>query len=193
MADYLITTERLRLRHLQVRDAARMFEMDSHPAVLAAFKGYPGPVDINSTLLNIQSVQKQYVENGTGRLAVVEKEDDEFIGWAGIKIETEVNDHAQFYDLGYRFLPQYWGRGYATEAARALLDYGFTYLNQQSLPIELNKICAYVESDNLGSKRVCEKAGLTLKSTLPGKRIEELWFEITAEEYFLSGTTDGID
>lgn len=53
-------------------------------------------------------VRQQYVDNGIGRWAVVEKESGLFIGWAGLKIETNVNDHASFYDLGYRFLPEFW-------------------------------------------------------------------------------------
>lgn len=62
-------------------------------------------------------------------------------------------------------------KGYATEACRALVAYGFKVLN-------LEKICAYVESDNTASRHVAEKAGLRVVDTFPGERVEELWLEV---------------
>ena len=57
-----------------------------------------------------------------------------------------------YYDLGYRFTQKYWGKGYATEASAALMDYAF---NKLKIPC----VYALIEADNLKSRRVLEKVG----------------------------------
>ena len=83
-----------------------------------------------------------------GRWAVIRKEDGVFLGWSGIIWEEEFPGH----DLGYRYFQDYWGQGYATEAARACVEYGFESLN-------LDQIFAGCEPENLGSIKVLEKCG----------------------------------
>lgn len=75
------------------------------------------------------------------------------------------------------------GKGYATEASRALVAYGFKVLN-------VDKICAYIEADNTGSSRVAEKAGLRTVSTFHGYRMKELWMEIQQSEFHEKDNTD---
>ena len=93
------------------------------------------------------------------------------MGWAGLKLVTEpVNGQRDFYDLGYRFLPRYWGQGYGYEAAQAWLACGFEVL---ALP----RICAYADVRNAGSRRILEKIGLQ-----PGHEFSEngtrcVWYE----------------
>ena len=67
-------------------------------------------------------------------------------------------------------------KGYATEASRALVAYGFNVF-------KIDIICAYIESDNTSSRRVAEKAGLRHVSTFPGIRAPELWMELRREEF----------
>ena len=74
---------------------------------------------------------------------------DEVIGFVGLKRLPDMDE----VDLGYRLLPDYWGQGLATEAARAALDYGLSQLG-------LERIVAFVDPENLGSKRVLEKLGM---------------------------------
>ena len=74
------------------------------------------------------------------------------------------------------------GKGYATEASRALVAYGFKMLG-------VDKICAYIESNNTASSRVAEKAGLKVVSTFPGYRMEELWLEMQKSAF----DSDGYD
>ena len=64
----------------------------------------------------------------------------------------EVNQDPYYYDLGYRFTQKYWGKGYATEASAALMDYAF---NKLKIPC----VYALIEADNLKSRRVLEKVG----------------------------------
>ena len=71
---------------------------------------------------------------------------NEFIGFAGLKYLDDMDE----VDLGYRFAKEYWGKGIATEAAKACVDYGFNKLG-------LSRIIAMVLPQNKGSIRVLEK------------------------------------
>jgi [ribosomal protein S5]-alanine N-acetyltransferase len=136
----------------------------------------PPPKSLEETTDWIQSIIDQYQRTGVGRLAVVEKASSDFIGWAGLKVESNVNGHKTFYDLGYRLMSQYWGKGYASEAARAIVAFGFEAL-------QVDEICAYIEQGNDSSRRVAENAGLRVTSTFIGERTDEWWLEIRKNEY----------
>lgn len=170
-----IETSRLQLRDIGMCDLDIMYALDSDPLVAEAIGG--GPKSLEVVKGYIQFVNQQYVENGFGRWAIVLKEtNNEVIGWAGLKIEHNVNNHDSFYDIGYRLLPKYWNQGFATEASLAVLEYGFEMLH-------CNKICAYAVENNPASIRVLEKIGLKHISSFQGDRCKELWMEISAEEY----------
>ena len=99
-----IETERLILRKLLLSDVEGMFELDSNPNV-HLFLGNNPVKNIQESIDMIENIQKQYVNFGTGRWAVVLKETNEFIGWSRIKyITDEINNHKNFYELGYRCL-----------------------------------------------------------------------------------------
>lgn len=146
-----LKTERLILRKFEENDAGRLFLMDSDPEVVK----YTGslPVKDRSESENIiRMIQKQYNEHGTGRLAVIEQQSGLFIGWCGLKFCIEANGYKNFHDLGYRFLPEYWGKGYASEAAKASIEYGFKELN-------LDVIYADVHHENAASHHLLKKLG----------------------------------
>jgi RimJ/RimL family protein N-acetyltransferase len=90
-----------------------------------------------------------YARYGFGRWGVVYKPDDRVIGFNGLKYLGDLEE----VDLGYRFLPEYWGRGIATESSLAIVRYGFESLG-------LERIIALVLPDNTGSIRVLEKIGM---------------------------------
>jgi ribosomal-protein-alanine N-acetyltransferase len=165
-----IETRRLLLRELFPSDDLGIFELDSNPEVHLHLGNNP-ITDIEQSREIISNIRQQYIDNGIGRWAVILKETNQFIGWAGLKLERNVNGHDQFYDLGYRFIPKYWGKGYASEAASAFVKYGFQKL-------KLETICAYTSSDNIGSRKVLEKTGLQYVNTFEYEGGEELWFEI---------------
>jgi len=124
-----LETERLILRKLEETDAERMFLLDSNPEVMK-YIGIPPLSDIIESEKIIGMIRQQYLDNGVGRLAVTEKKSGLLIGWSGLKLLTqETNGYQNVYELGYRFLPKFWGKGYAEESARASLDFGFTALN----------------------------------------------------------------
>lgn len=148
----IIETERLILREILTSDADAMFELDSDPEV----HRYLGNVPVKSRekiLEIIDFIRRQYDTFGIGRWAVVLKDNKKFIGWAGLKyVDEPMDNFPYYYDLGYRLTRKYWGKGYATEASIALIDYAFHKL-------KIPCVYALIETDNLRSRRVLEKVG----------------------------------
>ncbi len=166
-----VETPRLILREILREDNEAIFAMDSDPNV-HRYLGNKPLSSIAEVSAIIDFIHTQYVENGIGRWAVVEKESNSFIGWAGLKYITDVvNSHTNYYDLGYRFMQHAWGKGYATEAAKALLNYGFKSM-------DLTTIYAIADSDNTSSHHVLQKAGLALAETFEYDGSPHHWFYI---------------
>ncbi|CEJ71342.1 Spermidine N(1)-acetyltransferase [Chryseobacterium oranimense G311] len=171
-----IETQRLILRKFEEKDAERMFLLDSNPEVMK-YIGVPVLTDPAESLKIIRMIQKQYEENGTGRLAVIEKETGLLIGWSGLKLLTEeINGYKNVLDLGYRYLPESWGKGYALEAAKASLELGFHQMKAEV-------IYAHAHSENQGSNHILKKLGFekTGEFTEPDGICN--WYELTREQY----------
>jgi len=164
-------TERLILRELLPTDASGMFEMDGDPDVHLYLGNKPFS-SIEESKANIEFIRRQYIENGIGRWAVIEKATQNFIGWAGLKLITETtNNRINYHDLGYRLIKRYWGKGYATESAIAARDYAFKTL-------KLSEIIGIADTNNLGSIHVLEKAGLKHISNFNYQGIKHYWMEM---------------
>ena len=96
------------MRDLSKQDALGIFKLDSDSEV-HTYLGKNPLKTIEEAEKNIIHIQKQYIKNGIGRWAVIEKESGEFIGWSGFKfINGVINNRTQYYDLRYRFIRQYW-------------------------------------------------------------------------------------
>jgi RimJ/RimL family protein N-acetyltransferase len=137
--------------------------MDKNPNVHTYLWQKP-ILDINEVYSYIEMVQKQYVENKIGRFSTILKETGDLIGWTGIKF---VNDHVEngntnFYDYGYRLNEKFWNKGYATEATKVWLDYGFNQM-------KINEMNAYTHAQNGASNKVLEKNGMQFMQDYPDK------------------------
>ncbi len=88
------------------------------------------------------------------QFALIAREDNRLIGYCGFF--RQVVDEVDEIEIGYRLHPDYWDRGLATEAARAVRDYGFEKL-------ELKRVISLIHPDNHASRRVTEKNGMTLE------------------------------
>lgn len=142
----ILETERLYLRQFSEADAPLIRELNSLPGVLQYI---PEPIpasDEEAKKILIEIILPQY-KNNLGRWATHLKTNNEFIGWCGLKL---INGDI---DLGYRFIPSAWGKGYAAEIAKATLAYGHTIL-------QLPKITAHAHIENIASQKVLEKAGM---------------------------------
>ena len=157
----ILETPRLLLRPLELSDADAMFAMDKNPLVHKYLWNKPAQ-DISEVMNVIEYVQRQYKENNIGRFATIIKDTNEFIGWTGIKF---VNDHVEngntnFYDYGYRLNEPFWNKGYASEATKLWLDYGFNLMN-------IKEMNAYTHAENGASNRVLSKCGMQFMHDYP--------------------------
>ena len=117
----LIETERLYFSALLESDDIGIFELDADPEV-HQYLGNKPIENIEQAGDTIKFIRQQYLDNGIGRFAIIEKATNNFIGWGGFKLITELtNGHQDYYDLGYRLIRKYWGKGYATESAKAAI------------------------------------------------------------------------
>jgi RimJ/RimL family protein N-acetyltransferase len=176
-------TERLILREIVATDEDGLFKLDSNPNV-ARYVGN-SPVKHIDEIRNVFAhIRKQYIENGIGRWAVIEKATQEFIGWCGIKLIKETtNNHINYYDIGYRFREEYWGNGYATEAAKSAISYGFNQL-------KLGHIYACADIENIASQNVLKKCGLTQGEVFIYDKNKNYWFQLAKADW--AGMKDNI-
>jgi [ribosomal protein S5]-alanine N-acetyltransferase len=148
-----IETTRLILRDFSYDDIDDFFEMDSDPEV----HKYLGQKPIQSkeeTIKSIEFVQQQYINNNIGRWTIRDKKTNAYIGWAGLKfITSPINGYKNFYDIGYRLSKKQWGKGFATEAAKAALEYGFDVMR-------LTEIHGTAHVENIASQTILQKIGL---------------------------------
>lgn len=146
----LLETQRLRLRQFTSADADHLFRLDNDPEVMRYINsGTPTPRDIikNEILPGFC-----HYNNHFGVWAAESKATSEFLGWFSLRPTNEAHDEAA---LGYRLIRAAWGNGYATEGVQALIQQGFTTWG-------LQRIVATTYEENLASRRVMEKAGMTL-------------------------------
>jgi len=144
----VIETDRLLLRKFTEDDATLLYQLNLDPEVILYTHDPITDVEHARKILN-DVILPQYSLYNHGRWATHLKSSLEFIGWCGLKYLSETNE----VDLGYRFMKEFWGNGYATEAASACIDYDFTRLN-------LNLIIGRALRENLGSIKVLEKCGM---------------------------------
>jgi len=165
-----VETERLYLREILESDEESMFEMDSDAEVYK-FLGIKPIRNIEQSRKLIAAIRDQYKKNGIGRWAIVEKETDRFIGWTGFKLETNtINGHHDFYDLRFRLLRKFWGKGYITEATKAAIAYAFTTL-------QLPEICSMTLKNNIKSQHVLDKLGFKLVEEFNYQGAEINWYQ----------------
>lgn len=150
-----LETERLILRPFTLEDIEPSYQMNLD-AEVNRYTGDGGIVSREELERRIkEDVLGDYQKHGYGRLALELKGEGRFIGFCGLKY---LEDHQEV-DLGYRLMSNYWGKGLATEAAKACVDFGF---NQLKLP----KIIAMVLPDNKASIHVLQKLQFQLEKEI---------------------------
>ena len=164
---YLIETDRLLLREIILDDAPDMLRLHSIPEV-QKYTGDPVITSQEEIREKIEEIRtRDYQNHGFGRWATFLKDGHIFVGWAGLVYLPEFDE----VDLGYRFLPEFWGQGIATEASLAILDYGFNTL-------KLERIVAIAMKEHKASIRVMEKVGMTFEKYAPYEpgSIDAAWY-----------------
>jgi RimJ/RimL family protein N-acetyltransferase len=152
-----LETQRLVLRRFSMADADNLVSLDSDPDVM---RFVPGGIPTSR-----EEIENEYLPaflgyyrryEGYGFWAVIEKDAGDFLGWFHFRPGKDAAPGEV--ELGYRLRKAAWGRGYATEGSRALIGKGFTELGVQ-------RVVAEAMAVNQASRRVMEKAGLTLVRT----------------------------
>jgi len=165
----IFETERLLLRRFTAADADNLVELDSDPDGMRYLSG-GNPA---SRAAIDEGILPRFIASGRlldcfGYWAAIERSTGDFLGWFGFVPQNEDRSEAA---LGYRLRKSVWGKGYATEGSRALIDRGFMELG-------VRRVTAMTYEHNTASRRVMEKLGMKLVRT----------FRMTPEELRTQGT-----
>lgn len=145
-----LDTSRTRLRPFVLTDGPAYLRLGSDPAVIRYTDNH-GLISLEDALaLMARAPLHDYATSIYGRLAVEWRATGEVIGFCGLKYLPDLQE----VDLGYRFLPEFWGLGLATETSQAVLDH---YRRQGQTP----RVMGLVHPDNGASARVMAKLGFT--------------------------------
>jgi RimJ/RimL family protein N-acetyltransferase len=148
-ASHELQTERLRLRRFHADDAQNLYRLDSDSRVMR----YIGDGSVNTRAAIDAALARsvRYYDRypGLGVWPAEERATGQFIGWFCLKYVPKTVE----VEVSYRLLPEAWGRGYATEGARALVARGFEVIG-------LQRIIGLTHPENVASQRVLQKAGL---------------------------------
>lgn len=170
----IIETHRAILRRFTLEDAKDTYELNSNLEV-QKFTGDELVTSLERAKELMSKISfKDYDTYGYGRWAVVHKEDKKVIGFAGLKYLPEVDET----DIGYRFLPSYWGRGIASEVSIPIIAYGFEQL-------KLPRIIGIAMQGNVASWKILEKIGLKFYKIdeYEGDGGDHKWYKLEKEEY----------
>lgn len=169
--DFRLETKHTYMRPITIADAESAYLLNLDPEVIR----YTGDVAFSSIdeAENFLSAYDQYKKYDVGRLAVIDKTSNEFLGWCGLKFDEEVNE----YDIGFRFFRRYWNQGFATETAYANLQFGFEMG-------KIETIVGRVMKENIASIKVLEKIGLKLVSEKKFDAHDGLLFQLSKKDFF---------
>ncbi|MBO9707102.1 MAG: GNAT family N-acetyltransferase [Caulobacter sp.] len=146
----MIGTDRLVLRAPVDADRDAIAAINADPRV-GAWLG--GVRDRAASDDFVDRIQAQFAQHGFGFYVVERRADRRVIGLTGIWHVPDDNPMVGQVEIGWRYAPDAWGQGYATEAARAALDYGFD--------LGIDEIIAFTARTNLASQAVMRRLGMT--------------------------------
>lgn len=152
MSQPSIKTARLLLRRWRDDDVDPFAAMCSDPEVMR-YIGSGATRTRAQAQASIESYQHDWEEKGFGLWAVELLDDGEFLGFTGLSEPTFLPEIMPAVEIGWRFARQSWGKGYASEAARAALEYGLNDLG-------LSEIVSIYQAENHASERIMQKLGM---------------------------------
>lgn len=149
-----LTTPRLILRQWREADRAPFAALGADPEVMRYF---PALLSQEESDEAAQHLAQRIADNGWGFWAVEHRDSGAFLGFVGLNAPQVALPFTPCVEVGWRLGREHWGNGYATEAARAALDFGFTHLN-------LTSIVAFTAHTNAPSEAVMRRLGMTRDS-----------------------------
>jgi [ribosomal protein S5]-alanine N-acetyltransferase len=183
-----LETERLILRDFVKDDWHRVWEYQSDPLYLRYNKWTERSPEAVQEFVGWFLDQQEHKPRIKYQLAVVLKSNHELIGNCGVRMDT---GEALEADMGYELDPKHWNQGYATEAAHAIVDFGFHHFG-------VHRIWAACLADNVASAHVLEKLGLKLEGRFRENTYfkdrwwDSLYYAILAREWELHKQTQPV-
>jgi RimJ/RimL family protein N-acetyltransferase len=145
------TTKRLRLRLWRDEDLPTFAALNSDPRVMQFM---PKLLDRAESDATAERIKENFTRHGFGLWAIEVLGVADFIGFTGLSVPRFEAHFTPCVEIGWRLAYDYWGHGYATEAAYAARDYGFSQLG-------LREIVSFTVPANLRSRKVMERLGMT--------------------------------
>ena len=180
----VLETERMLLRRFTEADAGPLAALYGDPRVMRFITVQPpSPAQVQSQILPAYLREYRELDDGLGSFAAIEKETGQLAGRFSLKPANSYG-LAGGTELGYRLYPAFWGRGLATEGARAVIGLAFERLL-------CDRVVATTMADNAGSWRVLEKCGMRRVRTfyypdadqMPGAEHGDFVYELTRSDW----------
>ena len=166
-----IETARLKLRRFTPNDLNDLYEIRADPDVMR-YIGSGKPESIEQVQTAFNKLLAHWEQHGFGRWAVLDKESEKLIGWCGLAYLENTED----VEIGYGIAKSYWGKGLTSEAAAAVLKWGFEELG-------LDHIVAVAWPDNVASRRVMDRLGMKYVKMAHNYHAEVVYYAIRREQY----------
>lgn len=147
----VLQTERLRLRRFRRADVGAIYAIIGDDV---AMQYYPKTFNPSDAVQWVERNLRRYRDDGYGLFAVMLKESDDVIGDCGV-IQQEIEGKVAL-EVGYHFRRDQWGHGYATEAAKACMEFAFGNLGA-------DKVISLIRPENVPSRRVAERNGMQIE------------------------------
>ncbi|KAA1243535.1 GNAT family N-acetyltransferase [Aquimarina sp. RZ0] len=163
MLPYVFQSERLGFRNWTMNDLDNLFAINCDNTVMEFFPFKPSREDTKNF---ITRMQQQYAELGFCYFAVDILETNEFIGFIGLSQQNYLEEFDSFIDIGWRLKKSIWNNGYATEGAKACLNFGFQTIGLQT-------IYSIAPEINLKSELIMKKIGMTRVTTFEHPKLTD--------------------
>jgi [ribosomal protein S5]-alanine N-acetyltransferase len=176
-----IETERLRLRRFGPGEADLVFRVMGDPLVM---RHYPGVYDLARSRIVLENVLAAYERLGYSMLVVERRSDGAFVGQVGLLHWDDVDARADV-EVAYMLVPERWGEGYATEAARACRDWAFEELG-------VDRVVSFIATENRPSIAVAQRNGMRRLKRLQHNRFgKPIYVYGISREEWSEGVTAG--
>ncbi len=162
-------TQRLTIELMSADDEALLWELDQDPKVMKYING--GKISSLETIQNVMIPRMEKYRNpqkGWGLWKVMIKENNQFIGWVLVRPMEFFSDQPEYsnLELGWRFMQSSWGKGYATEAAKAVMDALIkAFASPGSTDYKIKALSAIAMPDNKASIGIMKKLGMQYVKT----------------------------
>lgn len=166
-----IETERLLLRTYKPDEMERVYELSSDKNVTRHFQP-DFKIDKVEVLASLPKRLERWQKQGFGQFGVFDKFTQILIGYSGF----QYFEQTELVEIYYGFFKEFWGKGFATEAASAVLRFGFEQ-------VKLPKIVAVTHPENIESQKVLKKLGLSGGELAEFYDMSVVYYEITAEQF----------